>query len=206
MKTHNGKIARLPREIRDELNLRLDNGGTETAILPWLNALPSVQSVLAAQFGSRLVSPQNLTNWRQGGYQDWLKQRAHQHLVRQVADDANKVAESGGPGITGHISTVLTAELLLTARAMQNEPASPAARFGQLREMLQTVSEVRREDYLAGRLALDNRIAVLPLIKVNQGKSSRKKSGPSRWTRINRQILRRIARRDAHHKNLRRMA
>jgi hypothetical protein len=54
---------------------------------------------------------------------------------------------------------------------MQNEPASPAARFGQLREMLQTVSEVRREDYLAGRLALDNRIAVLPLIKVNQGES-----------------------------------
>jgi hypothetical protein len=34
---------RLPRNIRDELNQRLENGEPAGAILPWLNALPEVK-------------------------------------------------------------------------------------------------------------------------------------------------------------------
>jgi hypothetical protein len=62
-----GKIARLPVAVREELNRRLEDGQTERTILPWLNALPSVQTVLAAQFGAGPVSQQNLSNWRCGG-------------------------------------------------------------------------------------------------------------------------------------------
>ena len=99
MKTRNGKIARLPRSIRDELNRRLDNGETEQVILPWLNALPEVQAVLASQFDATTVKQQNLTNWRQGGYQQWRFEQERHHLVREVVQDAREIApEPDGPG------------------------------------------------------------------------------------------------------------
>ncbi len=49
----NGKIARLPREIRDELNRRLENGVQGLPLLAWLNAQPEVLGVLARDFGGR---------------------------------------------------------------------------------------------------------------------------------------------------------
>jgi hypothetical protein len=43
VKTLNGKSARLPRNIRDELNRRLEDSEPAEAILPWLNARPEVE-------------------------------------------------------------------------------------------------------------------------------------------------------------------
>ena len=43
--TRNGKIARLPRHIRGQLNRRLQNGEEGNTLLEWLNALPKVQEV-----------------------------------------------------------------------------------------------------------------------------------------------------------------
>jgi len=69
---HNGKIGRLPWNLRDELNLRLENGKRSGPIIEWLNALPEAQAVLASGFGGSQMNEQNLTNWRKGGYQNWL--------------------------------------------------------------------------------------------------------------------------------------
>ena len=46
--TRLGKIARLSREIRDELNVRLQNGEVGRKLVEWLNGLPAAQAVLAA--------------------------------------------------------------------------------------------------------------------------------------------------------------
>ena len=70
--THHGKIARLPRNLCHELNQRLADGEPSDALLAWLNAQPEVQTVLAAHFSGNPISPQNLTNWRQGGYEETL--------------------------------------------------------------------------------------------------------------------------------------
>jgi hypothetical protein len=67
-----GKIARLPRSVRDQLNLRLDDGWDAGQILPWLNDLPEVREVLARHFNGASISPQNLSAWRQGGFNEWL--------------------------------------------------------------------------------------------------------------------------------------
>jgi hypothetical protein len=156
MTTHIGKIARLPAKVREELNHRLQNGETGSVILPWLNALPAVQAVLASHFGAGPVNHQNLTNWRQGAYQHWLKQQACEDLVRELAENAGEFAPHGGaPVIANHLSTVLVADLAVTARDIRNEPAGPVERFERLKKMLHTVSEVRQQDYRAGRLALD---------------------------------------------------
>ena len=60
MKHRIGKIARLPREIRQTLNLRLREGDNGHILVAWLNSLPEVQAILAAQFGGAPIREQNL--------------------------------------------------------------------------------------------------------------------------------------------------
>ena len=154
--THNGKIARLPRNIRNELNHRLDDGEPGGRILAWLDALPAVQAVLAAEFGGGAINPQNLSNWRKGGYQHWLKQQERRNLVRELTENAEELAtDAGGVEIGNHLSAVLVAELAASARDALAELADPAERCARMQEFLVTLARVRRQDYLAGRLAIE---------------------------------------------------
>jgi hypothetical protein len=86
--TRNGKIARLPRSLRDELNQRLARNEDGTTLLDWLNALPDVKDLLARDFAGEPVRQQNLHEWRQGGFVEW---QARQDLFAAAADltDAN---------------------------------------------------------------------------------------------------------------------
>lgn len=157
-KTHIGKIARLPHAVREELNRRLQNGETGKVILPWLNALPAVQAVLAGQFAAVPVNHQNLSNWRHSGYQDWLEQERYGNLARELAQNAGEIApDNSAPVIANSLSTVLMAELAVSVYKNQNnqdELANPSEKFNRLRGLLHTVCEVRREDHRAARLDL----------------------------------------------------
>ncbi len=81
-----GKIARLPRAIREQLNCRLDDGLEASEILPWLNDLPEVRQIVIQRFNGVPISPQNLSAWRQGGFQEWL-------LQRELFDSASHMCE-----------------------------------------------------------------------------------------------------------------
>jgi hypothetical protein len=50
--TRTGKIARLPREIRDQLNRRLSDGEPGSQLVIWLNSLPESQAVLARELAA----------------------------------------------------------------------------------------------------------------------------------------------------------
>ena len=154
--THNGKIARLPRNIRDELNHRLENGEPGGRILEWLNALPEVQVVLAAEFGGNPINEQNLSNWRKGGYQDWLKQQERRATVRELTNDSKELdADAGGVEVSHHLSAVLVAELAASAREALAAITDPAERCIRTQEYLDTLARTRRQDNLAGKLALE---------------------------------------------------
>jgi hypothetical protein len=154
--THTGKIACLPRTIRDQLNQRLDNGEPSGPVLTWLNALPEAQAVLAARFGNAPINAQNLTNWRQGGFQDWRKQQERLGFARELTQDAGELAaDTEGAELANHLSTLLVAELAAAARSAQAELTDPAEQCQHLQELLHTLARVRRQDCLAGRLALD---------------------------------------------------
>jgi hypothetical protein len=84
----NGKIARLPRPLRDELNQRLARNEDGATLLDWLNAAPGVKDLLARDFAGEPVGQQNLHEWRQGGFVEW---QSRQDLLAEAADlsDAN---------------------------------------------------------------------------------------------------------------------
>ena len=97
MITRNGKIARLPRQVRHHLNCRLEDGEPGKQLVEWLNGLPEVQEVLKLRFGGRPFSEQNLSEWKQGGYQDWLKLQESLYLVQRLAEQAEDLAPGTRP-------------------------------------------------------------------------------------------------------------
>jgi len=95
MATRNGKVANLPNDIREQLNLRLLEGESGRELAAWLNALPNVQSILGLQFNGSPISEVNLTHWRQGGYLQWFTERDCFDSARALADGDCNLAETG---------------------------------------------------------------------------------------------------------------
>jgi len=71
--TRNGKVARLPKALRDQINQLMADGCTYLDIIQELG-----------QAGEGL-SENNLSNWKSGGYTDWVteQQRLDRMRVRQ---------------------------------------------------------------------------------------------------------------------------
>ncbi len=100
-----GKIARLPKDIRDQLNRRLEDNQPTDIILGWLNALPGVQEILATQFNRAPISPGNLSNWRLGGFQHWLQDQESLAHFKVIKDAASDVSSTG----TGELAAAAAA-------------------------------------------------------------------------------------------------
>src|SRR5512141_522847 len=96
MITRNGKIARLPKHVRHHLNSRLEDGEPGKQLGEWLNGLPEVQAVLKLRFGGRPISEQNLSEWKQGGYQEWLKLQESRYLVQHLSEEAEDLEADAG--------------------------------------------------------------------------------------------------------------
>ena len=88
--TRTGKIARLPVEVREVLGDRLQAGEPAATLVNWLNSLLCVQKVLQQYFGSRLITEQNLSEWRSGGHQDWLRQEQARLLIPNTAKPSSR--------------------------------------------------------------------------------------------------------------------
>jgi hypothetical protein len=111
MSARNGKIARLPRSIRHQLNLRLDQSEPSPELLAWLNALPEVKEIVQKEFGGAPLSKQNLYQWRKGGFEEWLAR----HTLAEDARDVSELAEKvNNPETTGVLAD--DAAMVLAAR------------------------------------------------------------------------------------------
>ncbi len=122
-----GKVARLPKALRDEVNLRLQNGGVYREIAQWLDKQPGA--------GADRFNEENLRAWFHGGHQDWLKQqtRTEEIKARAEASLAMVQAMKDGDG-EGTLHITEANELLLASQI--NEALSefePAA----LKQLLQ---------------------------------------------------------------------
>lgn len=81
-----GKIARLPKELRDVVNLMLQDGAPYAAIIEKL-----------ADHGHADINEQNVTNWKDGGYQDWCNEQSRLDDMRAKREFALEiVAQNDG--------------------------------------------------------------------------------------------------------------
>jgi hypothetical protein len=152
-----GKIARLPRDLRAQLNTRLQDGHDGKQIVQWLNSLPDVKKVLAARFDSRPINEQNLSDWRLGGYQEWL---AHEDILAQVGDLADNQHElatvAPGQSLADHLAAAISFRFaaILAAQGQQfDEPARGQLRL--LTRLCQAAVKLRRSDQNAARLKIE---------------------------------------------------
>jgi hypothetical protein len=153
--TRNGKIARLPREVREELNRRLENGEPANGLAVWLNGLPEVRQVLQAQFGGRAINDNNVSEWKGGGYREWQEQQEKRGLLRQTREEARELAEAtDGAESNRELIAVLTADLALTVREGLRELTNPKERREWLLKTLGALARLRREDHVAAHLAI----------------------------------------------------
>jgi hypothetical protein len=109
MTTRNGKIARLPRFVRDELNERLERSEESPQLLAWLNELPEVKEVVQDDFAGIPISKQNLSEWRQGGFEEWLARRELWEHAHNTMDFAEDLAGEGEHVLADDVATVLAA-------------------------------------------------------------------------------------------------
>jgi hypothetical protein len=110
--TRKGKIARCPVAIREEVNRRLLDGQPASKIIPWLHSLPEVLAVLDEHFGEEPISPQNLSEWRLGGYKDWLRRREQIDETRDLATFAAKLGAAAGGNLTEGAAAILGGKIL----------------------------------------------------------------------------------------------
>jgi hypothetical protein len=152
----NGKIARLPRELREELNRRLQDGEPGGPLLAWLNALPAVQAVLAREFGGCAISKQNLCEWRAGGFAEWQTRQETLAQARELAADAQELTAATDGRLTDHLATVLAARYAAALAGCNGEVTDELRRrLRALRGLCQDIVELRRGDHSGARLNLE---------------------------------------------------
>ena len=127
-----GKIARLPLDIREQLNRRLQDGEIGKELVVWLNSVPEVQAVLKAEFGDRPVNEPNLSDWRTGGYEDWLVQQETMQQVNQLVANAKELGGASNTPLSELLATCLAARYVvelsrLTAPGTPREGTRPTA-------------------------------------------------------------------------------
>jgi len=152
--TRKGKIARLPQELREQLNRRLQNGELGRPLVDWLNSLPEVRAIVAAKFGGRPIREQNLSEWRKGGYCEWLMQTESVEVARQLAAEAGELTQAGG-AISDKLAVLLAARYVVAARNLGRDGGK--IDFNMLRALCNDVVALRRGDHDAARLEIERR-------------------------------------------------
>ena len=143
MKTRIGKIAQLPKPIRHELNHRLENGKQSPELLKWLNDLPKTKELLAEKFEGSPITRSNLSDWRHGGYQDWLRLRAREARIQRVIEsgDSLKTLE-GQSDLFENFARMVIAELADDLETL-DDAKNPKDRWQQLRELSRELARLQ---------------------------------------------------------------
>ena len=153
--TRLGKIARLSREIRDELNVRLQNGEVGRKLVEWLNGLPAAQAVLKANFSGKAISAQNLSEWKQGGYEDWVRHQencAYAAMLTEMSSDLEE--EAGETRLEERLAAPMAMALARLLREAEESPAG-AKRHRMILDVARQLSQLRREGHQAERVRLE---------------------------------------------------
>jgi hypothetical protein len=152
--TRKGKIARLPRLIRNELNRRLDDGEAGPSLLEWLNAHPDVVLSLARQH-SPPITKQNLSEWHQGGYRDWLREQSTRAWLRDLADQSKNLRDDlGFVSFADWLAAPLTAALGRQLQRLASAPSDDPESTKELLALARGLAHLRHADHEQQRVRI----------------------------------------------------
>lgn len=140
---YRSKIGRLPWALRNELNERMLDGATGPSLLSWLNDTPEFTAV-RAETGCADLNAQNLTDWRNTGYADWLDEKSKTDRLQSLASLAEQIAARTG-GDPASVGCRIAAGKLLTAlESAEGEAVDDFAKsFASLRSVENDAARVR---------------------------------------------------------------
>lgn len=150
-KAYKGKIGRQAARIREEVCRRLLDGETGSEILPWLNSLPEVVEELRRHFNGDPITDQNLTNWRQGGYADWLARRERVAKLRAVMESTVEYARAGNHAMSEGVAALVAGQMV----EVVEEVIDAGADLERMAAVSEVVSKMRRDDHDARRVRND---------------------------------------------------
>ncbi len=154
MTARTGKIARLPRSIRDALNRRLEEGESGVELVAWLNGQPAVRDILESGFGGRPISQQNLSEWRKGGFVEWRKHQESMALARDLCANADELTQLSDESLSDMLSPLLIARYMAVISSLGAD-GGDANDWRVLRELCGDVIALRKGDHSAERLKLE---------------------------------------------------
>jgi hypothetical protein len=149
-----GKIARLPEQIREQINCRLQDGQNGRDILAWLNSSDEVKAVLAREFEDREINDSNLSAWRQGGYRDWEAQQTALAEARRVMSEGQELGEIGEGALADKLAVWLVGRYVVATRKLLENGDAPDA-WKLLRELCHDLVALRRGDHGAEWLRIE---------------------------------------------------
>jgi hypothetical protein len=165
-----GKIARLPKAIRDRLNQQIRDGVPGTDLIVWLNDLKPVQEVLCRHFNGREINENNLTEWRQGGYKDWLAHQDRLDWTRCLSDEAEDIAaDSGDLPFIERVGALFEVVLGKFVEQLLATPEAQKTTAGDFQNLIQFSQELARHRSLS-------QSAVALRLKAEQHRKAREKS------------------------------
>jgi len=149
--THRGKIGRLPLAIQEQVNRRLHQGDRGAPVVAWLNSLPEVRAVLAAEFNGKPVRQQNLSDWRKHGYKQWLWRQEAQTVA---AETENLTVGAAAPLLDQMTSWASVRYLMAMQQAIDQEGVGKPT-FKLLRAFCRDVVALQRGDVSRERIKFE---------------------------------------------------
>src|SRR3954463_11051197 len=113
MKTRLGKIAKLPKPIRDDLNHRLENGKQSPELLEWLNSLPETKELITQKFDNQPITKSNLSDWRHGGFQDWRADQLREARIQRICETGGTLEQAETGDLFEHFARITVAEMMV---------------------------------------------------------------------------------------------
>lgn len=142
-----GKIARLPKTLRDAVNLALQDGATANAIIKIVTDAKEHGATNGDGSEIEIPNDQNITNWRDGGYADWLKENTRLDDMRAKREFALRIVSENEGGKIHEAGLNLAAsqifELLqdFDVSAMKDKLAENPEEFSKIVSALARISK-----------------------------------------------------------------
>lgn len=159
MNTTTGKIARLPRHLRDALNLQLQEAELPQRVLEWLNGKPEVKALRTD--GARALTAADLAQWQAGGYPEWLAQQEALAASRRMAEEVGEFTNLETEPLTERLAAWLAVRYVAESRRLRESTGDPEQDWQRLRDFSSDVAALRRGDQNAERLRIERERLVL---------------------------------------------